>query len=102
MPSSPSTIDASAARGNSRSKTTAAAAATDANDGGDFAYPFNELMLWAVLTRRHEMAKCVWAHGEEAMAKALAVIRLYKCMSREAADDYTEVGAHKQPLWGGV
>ncbi|KAI1718715.1 ion transport protein [Ditylenchus destructor] len=56
-----------------------------------FRYPFNDLMLWAVLTRRHEMAKCMWQHGEEAMAKALIAIRLYKCMSKEAADDYTEV-----------
>uniref|UniRef100_A0A7E4V9N2 LSDAT_euk domain-containing protein n=1 Tax=Panagrellus redivivus TaxID=6233 RepID=A0A7E4V9N2_PANRE len=62
----------------------------------DFAYPFNELMLWAVLTRRHELAKCMWNHGEEAMAKALVAIRLYKCMSREAADDYTEVEVSNQ------
>lgn len=48
-------------------------------------------MLWAVLTRRHEMAKCMWQYGEEAMAKALMAIRLYKYMSKEAADDYTEV-----------
>uniref|UniRef100_A0A915EL64 TRPM-like domain-containing protein n=1 Tax=Ditylenchus dipsaci TaxID=166011 RepID=A0A915EL64_9BILA len=62
----------------------------------DFRYPFNDLMLWAILTRRHEMAKCMWQHGEEAMAKALTAIRLYKCMSKEAADDYTEVEVSNQ------
>uniref|UniRef100_A0A0K0CSN8 ANK_REP_REGION domain-containing protein n=1 Tax=Angiostrongylus cantonensis TaxID=6313 RepID=A0A0K0CSN8_ANGCA len=37
----------------------------------DFAYPFNDLILWAVLTRRPEMARCMWLHGEDAMAKSL-------------------------------
>lgn len=48
-------------------------------------------MLWAVLSRRQEMARCMWMYGEEAMAKALAAIRLYKSMSKEAADEYIEV-----------
>lgn len=53
----------------------------------DFKYPYNDLMLWAVLTRRHKMliifankskknwfrAKFFWEYGEEAMAKALTV-----------------------------
>ena len=62
----------------------------------DFKYPFNDLLIWAVLTQRHELAKCMWNHGEEAMAKALVAIRLYKCMSKEAADDYTEVEVSNQ------
>lgn len=62
----------------------------------DFRYPFNDLILWAVLTRRHETAKCLWQYGEEALAKALTAIRLYKCMSKEAADDYTEVEVSNQ------
>lgn len=53
-------------------------------------------MLWAVLTRRYQMAKCMWQHGEQGMAKALIAIRLYKYMSKEAADDYTEVEVSKQ------
>ncbi|TKR95142.1 hypothetical protein L596_009349 [Steinernema carpocapsae] len=57
----------------------------------DFKYPFNDLLLWAVLTRRHQMAKCFWQHGEEATAKALVAIRIYKCMSRQAANDYLEM-----------
>uniref|UniRef100_A0A158Q738 LSDAT_euk domain-containing protein n=1 Tax=Elaeophora elaphi TaxID=1147741 RepID=A0A158Q738_9BILA len=59
--------------------------------GEDFQFPFNDLMLWAVLSRRQEMARCMWMYGEEAMAKALAAIRLYKSMSKEAADEYIEV-----------
>ncbi|VDM93110.1 unnamed protein product [Onchocerca ochengi] len=38
-------------------------------DVDDFKYPFNELLIWAVLTKRQEMALCMWQHGEEAMAK---------------------------------
>lgn len=53
-------------------------------------------MLWAVLTRRHEMAKLFWQHGEEPLAKALAAIRLYKCMSRDVAHDYIEMEVSNQ------
>ena len=30
----------------------------------NFDYPFSELIVWAVLTRRHEMAKLMWQHGK--------------------------------------
>uniref|UniRef100_A0A915PI99 TRPM SLOG domain-containing protein n=1 Tax=Setaria digitata TaxID=48799 RepID=A0A915PI99_9BILA len=63
----------------------------DSKEGDDFQFPFNDLMLWAVLSRRQEMARCMWMYGEEAMAKALAAVRLYKSMSKEAADEYIEV-----------
>ena len=33
-----------------------------------FQYPFHELMVWAVLTKRQKMALFLWQHGEEAMA----------------------------------
>ncbi|KAK6023160.1 hypothetical protein OSTOST_11115, partial [Ostertagia ostertagi] len=52
-----------------RQKKTQWVSASDAPP--DFAYPFNDLILWAVLTRRPEMAKCMWLHGEDAMAKSL-------------------------------
>lgn len=35
----------------------------------DFKYPFSDLFIWSVLTKRHDMALCMWQHGEEAMAK---------------------------------
>uniref|UniRef100_A0A8L8KAX7 LSDAT_euk domain-containing protein n=1 Tax=Heligmosomoides polygyrus TaxID=6339 RepID=A0A8L8KAX7_HELPZ len=57
----------------------------------EFRYPFSELLLWAVLTKRQEMAMCLWQHGEEALAKALVACRLYKSLATEAAEDYLEV-----------
>ncbi|CAJ0570983.1 unnamed protein product, partial [Mesorhabditis spiculigera] len=59
--------------------------------GDEFRYPFSELLLWAVLTKRQEMAMCMWEHGEEALAKALVASRLYKSLAKEAAEDYLEV-----------
>ncbi|CAD6184963.1 unnamed protein product [Caenorhabditis auriculariae] len=56
-----------------------------------FRYPYSELLLWAVLTKRQEMALCMWQHGEEALAKALVACRLYKSLATEAAEDYLEV-----------
>ncbi|PIO55876.1 hypothetical protein TELCIR_22733, partial [Teladorsagia circumcincta] len=57
----------------------------------EFRYPFSELLLWAVLTKRQAMAMCLWQHGEEALAKALVACRLYKSLATEAAEDYLEV-----------
>lgn len=57
----------------------------------DFKYPFNELLIWAVLMKRQNMARCMWLHGEEAMAKALVACKLYKSLAKEAAEDYLEV-----------
>ncbi|CEF67884.1 Transient receptor potential cation channel subfamily M member 1 [Strongyloides ratti] len=57
----------------------------------EFRYPFSDLLIWAVLTKRHEMALCMWEHGEEAMAKSLVACRINKALSKEAAEDYLEV-----------
>ena len=39
------------------------------NNGGlgsyRFEYPFSELIIWAVLTKRKEMAKLMWQHGKK-------------------------------------
>ena len=64
---------------------------TDGRTRPAFANPFNELLLWAVLTKRQAMAMCLWQHGEEALAKALVASKLYKSLAKEAADDYIEV-----------
>uniref|UniRef100_A0A8D8RTN9 Transient receptor potential cation channel trpm n=1 Tax=Cacopsylla melanoneura TaxID=428564 RepID=A0A8D8RTN9_9HEMI len=55
-----------------------------------FEYPFNELLIWAVLTKRQEMALLMWQHGEEALAKSLVGCKLYKAMAHEAAEDDLE------------
>uniref|UniRef100_A0AAF5D5N7 TRPM SLOG domain-containing protein n=1 Tax=Strongyloides stercoralis TaxID=6248 RepID=A0AAF5D5N7_STRER len=57
----------------------------------EFRYPFSDLLIWAVLTKRHEMALCMWEHGEEAMAKSLVACKINKALSKEAAEDYLEV-----------
>jgi transient receptor potential cation channel subfamily M protein 3 len=44
------------------------------HDTYDFRYPFSDLLIWAVLTKRQEMAKFMWEHGEEAMAKVEFII----------------------------
>lgn len=36
------------------------------------------------------MAICMWEHGEEALAKALVGMRLYKSLANEAVEDYIE------------
>ncbi|XP_064169328.1 transient receptor potential cation channel subfamily M member 7-like isoform X2 [Anguilla rostrata] len=48
-----------------------------------FPYPFNELLVWAVLMKRQKMALFFWQHGEESMAKALVACRLSHSMADE-------------------
>ncbi|XP_071952061.1 transient receptor potential cation channel subfamily M member 3-like [Antedon mediterranea] len=59
-----------------------------------FNYPFNELLAWAVLMKRHKMAIFMWQQDEEGMAKALVASKLYKGMARIANDVHldTEIG----------
>ena len=64
--------------------------------GNLFAQPFNELLVWSVLTKRQAMAKLMWHHGEEALAKALVASKLYRAMASEAADDDLEVGVYEE------
>lgn len=52
-----------------------------------FEFPFNELLIWSVLTKRQEMSILMWAHGEESLAKSLVACKLYKAMAHEAAED---------------
>ncbi|KAK2725793.1 hypothetical protein QYM36_000321 [Artemia franciscana] len=52
-----------------------------------FTFPFNELLVWAVLTKRQSMAILMWQHGEEALAKSLIASCLYKAMAKAADDD---------------
>ncbi|CAB4068423.1 TRPM3 [Lepeophtheirus salmonis] len=56
-----------------------------------FDHPFTELIIWAALTKRQDMALLMWEHGEQAMAKSLLVCRLYQAMAYEAADDDLDV-----------
>ena len=49
-----------------------------------FNFPFNELFVWAVLTKRHKMALFLWKQDEEALAKALVAASLYRAMAKSA------------------
>uniref|UniRef100_A0A6Q2X4G9 non-specific serine/threonine protein kinase n=1 Tax=Esox lucius TaxID=8010 RepID=A0A6Q2X4G9_ESOLU len=49
-----------------------------------FPYPFNELLVWAVLMNRQKMSLFFWQHGEESMAKALVACKLCRSMGYEA------------------
>ena len=61
-----------------------------------FTKPFSELMVWAVLTKRQDMALVMWQHGEEAMAKALVATALYNAMAYEAEDDDLDVEIYEE------
>ncbi|KAI1239710.1 hypothetical protein IHE44_0011137 [Lamprotornis superbus] len=49
-----------------------------------FIYPYNDLLVWAVLMKRQKMAMFFWQHGEEAMVKAVVACKLYRAMAHEA------------------
>uniref|UniRef100_A0A671YEM5 non-specific serine/threonine protein kinase n=1 Tax=Sparus aurata TaxID=8175 RepID=A0A671YEM5_SPAAU len=57
-----------------------------------FPYPFNELLVWALLMKRQKMSLLFWQHGEENMAKALVACKLcqsmdYKANKSDVVDD---------------
>ncbi|GMR52601.1 hypothetical protein PMAYCL1PPCAC_22796, partial [Pristionchus mayeri] len=93
MPSSTSSNSLSGAVKKMISSKTKRAASVEQEDSNtfDFAHPFNELMIWAILTRRPDMARCMWLHGEDSMAKSLSAIRLYKSIANLAEREYVEV-----------
>ncbi|XP_019372995.1 PREDICTED: transient receptor potential cation channel subfamily M member 6 isoform X3 [Gavialis gangeticus] len=56
------------------------------HDSAGFIYPYNDLLVWAVLMRRQKMAMFFWQHGEEAMVKAVVACKLYRAMAHEAKE----------------
>ncbi|NXF39770.1 TRPM6 protein, partial [Nyctibius bracteatus] len=55
-----------------------------------FIYPYNDLLVWAVLMKRQKMAMFFWQHGEEAMVKAVVACKLYRAMAHEAKQSNME------------
>ncbi|XP_004862578.2 transient receptor potential cation channel subfamily M member 6 isoform X2 [Heterocephalus glaber] len=51
-----------------------------------FTYPYNDLLVWAVLMKRQKMAMFFWQHGAEATVKAVIACILYRAMAREAKE----------------
>lgn len=41
-------------------------------------HPFDDLFVWAVLTKRQSMAQLFWRHGQGALVKALVAVKLNK------------------------
>ncbi|KJH49866.1 hypothetical protein DICVIV_03977 [Dictyocaulus viviparus] len=56
-----------------------------------FKYPYSELLIWAILTKRHSMALLMWKHGKEAMAKSLVACHLYDSLANDASQNYLEL-----------
>ncbi|XP_058439983.1 transient receptor potential cation channel subfamily M member 6 isoform X2 [Marmota monax] len=59
---------------------------TDDPESTGFIYPYNDLLVWAVLMKRQKMAMFFWQHGEEATVKAVIACILYRAMAHEAKD----------------
>uniref|UniRef100_A0A5F8HBL9 non-specific serine/threonine protein kinase n=1 Tax=Monodelphis domestica TaxID=13616 RepID=A0A5F8HBL9_MONDO len=55
-------------------------------DSTGFIYPYNDLLVWAVLMKRQKMAMFFWQHGEEAMVKAVIACKLYRAMAHETEE----------------
>jgi transient receptor potential cation channel subfamily M protein 3 len=64
-------------------------------ESAPFDYPFNELFMWAVLSKRQKMALLMLQHGPEALVKALMACKLYNSMAREAAEDDLETQVYE-------
>ncbi|MEJ1276549.1 transient receptor potential cation channel subfamily M member 6 [Cricetulus griseus] len=55
-------------------------------ESAGFVYPYNDLLVWAVLMKRQKMAMFFWQHGEETTVKAVIASILYRAMAREAKE----------------
>ncbi|KAJ7335551.1 hypothetical protein JRQ81_013492 [Phrynocephalus forsythii] len=63
---------------------------SDDQESPGFIYPYNDLLVWAVLMKRQKMAMFFWQHGKEAMVKAVVACKLYRAMAREAKQSNME------------
>ncbi|XP_030881708.1 transient receptor potential cation channel subfamily M member 6 [Leptonychotes weddellii] len=59
---------------------------SDDPESTGFMYPYNDLLVWAVLMKRQKMAMFFWQHGEEATVKAVVAYKLYRAMAHEAKE----------------
>ncbi|XP_054991107.1 transient receptor potential cation channel subfamily M member 6 [Sorex araneus] len=70
----------------SRKKSKEELSVADEPESTGFIYPYNDLLVWAVLMKRQKMAMFFWQHGEEATAKAVIACILYRAMAHEAKE----------------
>ncbi|XP_051702554.2 transient receptor potential cation channel subfamily M member 6 isoform X2 [Oryctolagus cuniculus] len=71
----------------SRKKSKDGQTLSDDPESPGFTYPYNDLLVWAVLMKRQRMAMFFWQHGEEATVKAVIACILYQAMAREAEEN---------------
>ena len=55
-----------------------------------FGEPFTELLLWAVLLNRSELARFLWEEGEAAITEALTACWLFQVMHDKINEDHHE------------
>ncbi|XP_022086912.1 transient receptor potential cation channel subfamily M member 3-like isoform X2 [Acanthaster planci] len=58
-------------------------------------FPFNDLFLWALLTKKYQIARLMWQRGRETLAKALIGARLCYRMSEVAKWKYNTDAADR-------
>ena len=63
-----------------------------------FNRPFDELLIWSVMTKCQAMAQLVWQQGDGALAKALVVNNIYRAMAIEAYKD-DKLDEEVEELW---
>lgn len=51
--------------------------------GINLLHPFDDLFVWAILTKRQNMAHLFWRHGQGALVKALVAIKLNKFIGNQ-------------------
>ena len=56
-----------------------------------FVFPFTELFIWAILNQRQEMAMFMWENGEDALAKALVALKIYKQLAKELEEEDIDI-----------
>ncbi|CAG7826268.1 unnamed protein product, partial [Allacma fusca] len=62
-----------------------------------FTQPFDDLFIWAILTKRHDMALLLWGHGPGALAKALVAVKLNSYLAQELiSTEKTNMGTEFQ------
>ncbi|XP_072167495.1 transient receptor potential cation channel subfamily M member 3-like [Diadema setosum] len=61
----------------------------------DNLFPYNDLFLWSVLTKKYNMAYLMWQLGRESLPKALIGFRLFYSLARLARSKYNTDAADR-------
>ncbi|KAH3733215.1 hypothetical protein DPMN_039640 [Dreissena polymorpha] len=61
------------------------------NNDDKFARPYQQLLIYAALLQRQELAKFCWEMGDEPVISAIVVTRLYSALARKMTRDESSV-----------